>query len=82
MKKKWSDPIVFFDPVSGGGNGSEIGEGSGQGYIGGDDDFPCAYEMWSILHEELDYDGDGEYATWDDYVKWMTDHGWAGQIQE
>lgn len=80
MKKQWIIPMISInreitpapsdDPV--------IGEGSGQSTT---DDVPWDYETWSVLYDELDVDGDGEPATWEDYVKWMTDRGWENDIR-
>lgn len=76
MKTEWIYPTLTKDPVAR-QSGSWVGDGSGQGTP---DDVPWDYENWAILYDELDVDNDGEPGTWDDYVKWMTDHGWQDQI--
>ena len=78
MKKSWSNPFVFKYGITSEGDGTVEGEGSGQSTT---DDVPWDYETWSVLYDELDVDGDGEKATWDDYVKWMTDRGWEDDIR-
>ena len=76
MKTEWIYPTLTKDPVVR-QSGNWEGEGSGQGTI---DDVPWDYENWAVLYDELDVDGDGVPGTYDDYVQWMTDHGWADEI--
>lgn len=82
MGKMWSRPLIFFDQVSGGGPGSVIGEGSGQG---SPDIIPYSFENWTVMFEDQpdnDLDGDGNPLEWDDYVKWMENHGFKDFIDE
>ena len=69
MKKEWANPLINNKPFFEAGN--EIGAGSGQSST--DDDIPYDWEMWSVMFDECDADGDGTPGTYDDYVKWMTD---------
>ncbi len=83
MKKLWSNPLLFTYKLEGGGEGSWTGEGSGQS---SPDVIPYSFEMWSVIFEDFpnlyDADGDGNPGEWEDYVKWMTDNGFAAFIDE
>ena len=76
MKSIWSNPLIFFENggMNNGGNGSVVGPGSGQGTP---DIEPIDYEMWLVEFEEDPLYGNG---SWEDYVKWMTAHGFAEWI--
>ncbi len=74
MKKKWNTPFVF--PLEDGGAGSDTGVGSGLG-TPDLDDIPWDFLDWYANGgDELDLDGDEEKGSWEDYVIWMTDHGY------
>lgn len=62
------------------GPGENPNPGLGSGTTTPDDDIPYTWEMWSVMFDEVDEDGDGTPGTWDDYVKWMTDRGFGSEI--
>ncbi|MBQ6217778.1 MAG: hypothetical protein IJI66_14370 [Erysipelotrichaceae bacterium] len=77
MKKTWKNPVM----LEGGlipGDDEVVGGGSGQS---SPDIIPYSYEMWGVIFidfpELYDSDGNGDGGTWADYVKWMTDNGFA-----
>ncbi len=84
MKLMWNAPRIFFeegDEPLPTGSPNVIGEGSGQGTTDLDN-VPWDWETWAVLAYDagLDVDGDGEIATYDDYVLWMQNHGYEDDI--
>lgn len=81
MKRQWSNPLLFVRKVEGGGAGSWTGDGSGQSTP---DILPYDYEMWCVIFVDFpsiyNADGDATPGTWADYVKYMTDNGYADFI--
>ena len=78
MKKEWTNPLIsdhkpFYV------DGDVTGGGSGQGSPD-DPEVPWDWENWSVIYDYLDYDGDGEPGTYDDYCKWMIDNGFEDDI--
>ncbi|MBQ1476780.1 MAG: hypothetical protein IIZ33_01340 [Erysipelotrichaceae bacterium] len=81
MKRQWSNPLLFVRKVEGGGAGNWTGDGSGQS---SPDIAPFDFETWGIVFEDFpaiyDADGNGTGGEWSDYVKYMTDNGFADFI--
>ena len=77
MKKKlFAFPTVFLSGMETGEN-PDPGIGTGQSTV---DVEPFDWEMWSVMFDEDDSDGDGTPGTWLDYVAWMTKNGFAELI--
>ena len=67
-------PIILA--VGSGGSGGIVGPGSGQGTM--DDDNQWEWEMWAVMYDEYDGNGDGSPGEWADYVLWWKGHsGWT-----
>lgn len=78
MSKKFIKPLISIHGLDIDEEDDEvIGGGTAQGST---DIEPWDWEMWSVLFEEDDSDGNGIPGTWDDYVRWMTEHGFEDYI--
>lgn len=75
-KKKFAFPIVFLSGM-GTGEGPDPGHGTGQG---SPDIEPWDFEMWSVMFDEDDSNGNGIPGEWEDYVAWMTKNGFEAYI--
>ena len=69
MKMKlFASPFIIASQVTP-GEQPDPGLGSGQTTI---DEEPWDWEMWQVMYDEDDSDGDGTPGTYSDYVAWMT----------
>ena len=78
-KKKFTLPFVLLEeggPIDP-GEGPGVAIGTGQSTV---DVEPFDWEMWSVMFDEDDSDGDGTPGTWGDYVAWMTNNGFGDLI--
>ena len=79
MKMKlFASPFIIASQVTP-GEQPYPGLGSGQTTI---DEEPWDWEMWQVMYDEVDSDGDGVPGTYDDYVDWMTKRGFEDYITE
>ncbi len=86
MKRKYGAPVLF--DLDDGGNGTVIGQGTGQGSLG---PYGMTYEEWfedlcwgifgSVdedgANPDCDYNGDG-YVNEDDWDYWFDNQMWNG----
>lgn len=78
MSKKFVIPMLSINKLN---INEDDGEVTGGGTAQSSTDIePYDWEMWSVMFEEDDSDGNGIPGTWDDYVKWMTDNGFEDYI--
>ena len=76
-KKSFAYPWILLEGLGGGGDSPGPGPGSGQS---SPDIQPYSFEMWQVMFDEYDGDGDGIPGEWDDYVIWMTNNNFASYI--
>ena len=72
MKKTWISPQIFNVGLTGEDEGSWQAPGSGQSTP--DPDASWSYDDWLEIYADfpsvLNFDGEGESGTWEDYVAW------------
>ena len=67
-KKRYLTPLILDMSAS---DSTEVtGGGTGQSTT---DEEAYDWEMWQVIFDEDDSDGDGIPGTYNDYVKWMKD---------
>ena len=73
-KREWMNPIISFNSLEDGGEGTWTPDGSGQSSL---DPASWTYKEWLEIYRDddsvLNYDGVGESGTWEDYVAWFED---------
>lgn len=77
MSKKRFSPMILLEGPIDPGQGPDPQPGSGQSTT---DVEPWSFEMWSIMFDYYEADGDGVPGQWGDYVVWMTENGFADLI--